>query len=107
VVYRKSLKYVLNLNKNTPSDWAYHIAGVVSPEMLSNIRYLGVASRLLLQRGLHLEPWIRNKITIKIIQIKAELGLEALGDQYSNKDLRNFLVCSIYRKVGGQLEAAY
>jgi hypothetical protein len=66
IVYRKSLKYILNLNKNTQSDLAYHIARVITPEMLSNVRYLSVAKSLLTERGIFLEPWIRQKILDKV-----------------------------------------
>ena len=75
-MYRKSLKHVLGLSQNTPSAQAYHVAGVISPEMLIHIRFLGVAKRLLDLRSSHLDPWIRKKIELKVSAFKLKYQLD-------------------------------
>ena len=46
------------------------MAGVVTPEMMIDMRFLGVAGRLLKERGINLDAPVRSKLEARIGEIK-------------------------------------
>ena len=73
-LYRKSLKYSLGLNKNSPSDVVAHIAGIITPEMMIDMRFLSEAGRLLLERGFNLDRKTRERLENKVNSLKQGYG---------------------------------
>ena len=95
-LYRKSLKYSLVLNKNSPSDVVAHITGIITPEMMIDVRFLSVAGRLLQERGYILDRKTRERLENKVNALKQGYGFIDIQNQ-TVRDMRRRLLERLYK----------
>jgi len=95
-LYRKSLKYSLGLNKNSPSDVVAHIAGIITPEMMIDVRFLCVAGRLLQERGYMLDRKTRERLENKVNALKQGYGFIDIQN-LTVRDMRRRLLERLYK----------